>query len=180
MDDVLRRAPQVATLVAAWRSVDERRRKLQGELDTLRQARNTANERMAKLDKKSPDFAAARDEMKALSNKIKEGEGELGRLEAEAEQHMLVIPNAPHTSVPPGASEADNPVLHTWGEKPSFGFTPKPHDELGRALGVFDFEGGVRIAGTRFTVLRGAASRLNRALLNYMLDLHGQHGYEEA
>jgi len=180
MDDVLRRAPEVATLVAAWRSVDERRRKLQGELDSIRQARNTANDRMAKLDKKSPEFVTARDEMKALSSKIKEGEVELARLEAEAEQHMLVIPNAPHASVPPGKSEADNPVLHTWGEKPSFGFPPKPHDELGRTLGVLDFEGGVRIAGARFTVLRGAASRLNRALLNYMLDLHGQHGYEEA
>jgi seryl-tRNA synthetase len=180
MDDVLRRTPQVATLVAAWRSVDERRRKLQGELDSMRQARNTANERMAKLDKKSAEFTAARDEMKALSSKIKEGEGELTRLEAEAEATMLTIPNAPHASVPHGESEADNPVLHTWGEKPSFGFTPKPHDDLGRALGVLDFEGGVRIAGTRFTVLRGAASRLNRALLNYMLDLHGKHGYEEA
>jgi seryl-tRNA synthetase len=180
MDDALRRAPEVATLVAAWRSVDERRRKLQGELDSMRQGRNTANDRMAKLDKKSPEFVTARDEMKALSGKIKEGEAELARLEAEAEQHLLVIPNAPHASVPDGESEADNPVLHTWGEKPTWGFPPKPHDELGRALGVLDFEGGVRIAGARFTVLRGAASRLNRALLNYMLDLHGQHGYEEA
>jgi seryl-tRNA synthetase len=180
MDDVLRRAPEVATLVAAWRSADERRRKLQGELDTLRQARNAANEKMAKLDKKSAEFASARDEMKALAMRIKDGEAELARLEAECEQHLMVIPNAPHASVPDGASELDNPVLHTWGEKPVFSFPPKPHDDLGRALGVLDFEGGVRIAGARFTVLRGAASRLNRALLNYMLDLHTQHGYEEA
>ena len=180
MDDVLRRAPEVATLVAAWRSADERRRKLQGDLDSLRQARNAANEKMAKLDKKSGEFASARDEMKALSTRIKDGEGELARLEAECEQQLMAIPNAPHASVPQGASEADNPVLHTWGEKPVFAFPPKPHDDLGRALGVLDFEGGVRIAGARFTVLRGAASRLNRALLNYMLDLHTQHGYEEA
>jgi seryl-tRNA synthetase len=180
MDDVLRRAPEVATLVAAWRSADERRRKLQGDLDSLRQARNAANEKMAKLDKKSAEFASARDEMKALSTRIKDGEGELARLEAECEQQLMAIPNAPHTSVPDGAGEADNPVLHTWGEKPVFAFPPKPHDDLGRALGVLDFEGGVRIAGARFTVLRGAASRLNRALLNYMLDLHTQHGYEEA
>jgi seryl-tRNA synthetase len=180
MDDVLRRAPEVATLVAAWRSADERRRKLQGDLDSLRQARNAANEKMAKLDKKSGEFASARDEMKGLSTRIKDGEGELARLEAECEQQLMAIPNAPHASVPQGASEADNPVLHTWGEKPVFAFPPKPHDDLGRALGVLDFEGGVRIAGARFTVLRGAASRLNRALLNYMLDLHTQHGYEEA
>jgi len=180
MDDVLRRAPEVATLVAAWRSADERRRKLQGDLDSLRQARNAANEKMAKLDKKSGEFASARDEMKGLSTRIKDGEGELARLEAECEQQLMAIPNAPHASVPQGASEADNPVLHTWGEKPVFAFPPKPHDDLGRALGVLDFEGGVRIAGARFTVLRGAASRLNRALLGYMMDLHTQHGYEEA
>jgi seryl-tRNA synthetase len=180
MDDVLRRAPEVATLVAAWRSADERRRKRQGDLDSLRQARNAANEKMAKLDKKSAEFASARDEMKALSTRIKDGEADLARLEAECEQHLMTIPNAPHASVPDGANEADNPVLHTWGEKPVFSFPPKPHDDLGRALGVLDFEGGVRIAGTRFTVLRGAASRLNRALLNYMLDLHTQHGYDEA
>jgi seryl-tRNA synthetase len=135
---------------------------------------------MARLDKKSAEFAAARDGMKALASRIKEGEGELAQLEAVCEQHLLVIPNAPHASVPDGASEADNPVVATWGTKPVFSFTPRPHDELGRALGVFDFEGGARIAGARFTVLRGAASRLNRALLNYMMDLHTQHGYEEA
>ena len=180
MDDVLRRGPQVATLVAGWRSTDERRRKLQGELDSLRQQRNAANETMARLDKKSAEFAAARDGMKSLASRIKEGEGELAHLEAICEQHLLVIPNAPHASVPDGASEADNPVVATWGEKPAFSFPPRPHDELGRALGVFDFEGGARIAGARFTVLRGAASRLNRALLNYMMDLHTQHGYEEA
>ena len=82
--------------------------------------------------------------------------------------------------MPDGAGEADNPVVSTWGEKPVFSFAPRAHDDLGRALGVLDFEGGVRIAGARFTVLRRAASRLNRALLNYMLDLHTQHGYEEA
>jgi seryl-tRNA synthetase len=180
MDDVARRAPAVATLVAAWRSVDERRRKLQGELDTLRQQRNAANEKMAKLDKKSAEFTAARDDMKALAGKIKDGEAELARTEAESERQLLMIPNAPHASVPAGAGEADNPVVHTWGDKPVFGFAPRPHDDLGRALGVLDFEGGVRIAGTRFTVLRGAASRLNRALLNYMMDTHTQHGYEEA
>jgi seryl-tRNA synthetase len=181
MDAVLRRGdPDVATLVASWRSSDERRRKLQGELDSLRQARNAANETMAKLDKKSAEFAAARDGMKALSTRIKEGELELAKLEATSEHSLLMIPNAPHASVPDGASEADNPVLHTWGEKPVFGFTPKPHDELGKALGVLDFEGGVRIAGSRFTILRRGASRLNRALINYMLDLHTSNGYEEA
>jgi seryl-tRNA synthetase len=181
MDDVLRRgAPDVATLVATWRSFDERRRKLQGELDSLRQARNAANEKMAKLDKKSAEFATARDSMKALSTSIKDGEAELSKLEAASTQQLMLIPNAPHASVPIGASEADNPVLHSWGEKPVFGFKPRPHDELGKNLGVLDFDGGARIAGARFTILRRQASRMNRAIINYMLDLHTEHGYEEA
>ncbi|MEO7734228.1 MAG: serine--tRNA ligase [Kofleriaceae bacterium] len=181
MDDVLRRgASDVAALVATWRGFDAQRRKLQGDLDSLRQARNAANEKMAKLDKKSPEFVTERDGMKALAARIKEGEGELAKLEHASEASLLVIPNAPHASTPDGASEADNPVRHTWGDKPVFDFAPKLHDDLGRALGVLDFEGGGRIAGARFTILRGAASRMNRALLNYMLDLHTSRGYEEA
>jgi len=180
MDEVLRRgAPDVATLVTAWRSFDDRRRKLQGDLDSLRQARNQANEKMAKLDKKSPEFVEARESMKALSSRIKEGEVELTKLESSCEQNLLLIPTAPHISVPDGAGEADNPVLHVWGEKPVMAFTPKPHDELGKSLGILDFEGGARISGSRFTVLRGAGSRMSRALINYMMDLHTQHGYEE-
>jgi seryl-tRNA synthetase len=180
MDDVLRRGPAVAPLVHTWRRFDEDRRQRQGELDSLRQARNAANEKMAKLDKKSAEFATEREGMKALAARIKEGEAELAKLEQASEASLLVIPNAPHASVPDGAGEADNPVLHTWGAKPVFDFAPKLHDDLGRALGVLDFEGGGRISGARFTILRGAASRMNRALLNYMLDLHTSRGYEEA
>jgi len=179
MDDVLRRGGDVATVVNAWREVDERRRKLQAELDTKRQARNTANERMSKLDKKSGEFAAARDELKMLAGGIKEGELQLAALETESEQRLLVIPNAPHASVPVGTSEADNPVLHTWGHKPTYAFTPRPHWEIGEALGILDFEAGARISGARFTVLRGGASRLTRALINFMIDLHTAHGYQE-
>src|SRR4051812_19033525 len=179
MDDVLRRGGDVATVVGSWKSVDERRRKLQGELDSLRQQRNAANEKMAKLDKKSADFTTARDEMKAVAGKIKEGEAELTRIEDEASALLLTIPNAPHESVPPGASEADNPVLHVWGTKPTYTFAPKTHADLGPSLGL-DFEAGAKITGSRFTVLRGDASRLTRGLINYMLDLHTQkHGYGE-
>jgi seryl-tRNA synthetase len=81
--------------------------------------------------------------------------------------------------VPIGTSDADNPVLHTWGHKPTFAFEPKAHWDLGPALGILDFEAGAKITGSRFTVLRGAASRLTRGLINYMVDLHVQHGYDE-
>ena len=180
MDDVLRRGnPTYAAAVTAWRSVDERRRRLQGELDTIRAQRNAANERMAKLDKKSAEFATARDEMKALATRIKEGEAELAQLETDAYDKLQEIPNAPHASVPDGTGEHDNPVLHTSGTKPTFTFTPKAHWDLGPELGILDFDAGTRIAGARFTVLRGAASKLTRGLINFMLDLHTAHGYEE-
>jgi len=179
MEDVLRRGKAVEAIVSAWRDVDTRRRKLQAELDTQRRERNAANEKMAKLDKKSPEFTAARDELKALAARIKEGEGELARLETETVDQLLLIPNAPHASVPDGAGDADNPVLHVWGHKPTYPFTPKAHWEIGEALGILDFDGGARIGGARLTVLRGAASRLTRALMAYMLDLHTQHGYDE-
>ncbi len=180
MDDVLRKGGDVATLVGSWKSLDERRRKLQGELDGLRQQKNQANEKMAAFkDKKSPEFAAAVKEMKAVGEKIKEGEATLTQLEAETSALLATIPNAPHASVPDGTSEADNVVLHTWGHKPTFTFQPKPHWDLGTALGILDFETGAKITGARFTVLRGAASKLTRGLINYMLDLHTQHGYAE-
>ncbi|HEX4453841.1 MAG TPA: serine--tRNA ligase [Kofleriaceae bacterium] len=179
MDDVLRRGPEVGPTVAAWKSLDEARRKLQNELDTARQQRNAGSDRMAKLDKKSAEFASARDELKALSTKIKDGEAELARLETESENGLFVIPNAPHASVPTGTSEHDNVPHHTWGEKPSFAFAPKPHWEVGEALGILDFNAGTKITGARFTVLRGAASKLTRALINYMIDLHTGRGYAE-
>lgn len=179
VDDVLRRGSAVGQVVESWQRLDERRRKLQNELDTKRQARNGANERMAKLDKKSPEFGAARDELKALSGQIKDGETALGGVEADCERQLLAIPNAPHASVPTGTSETDNVLLHTWGEKPSFAFEPLAHWDIGERLGILDFNAGTRISGARFTVLRGAASRLTRGLINYMLDLHTQHGYAE-
>ncbi|MEO8552950.1 MAG: serine--tRNA ligase [Kofleriaceae bacterium] len=179
MDDVLRRGGAFATQVEAWKSLDEHRRKLQGDLDGLRQRLKAANQGMAKLDKKSPEFAQTRDELKTLSTTIKEGETQLSQLERDVEGVLLTIPNAPHASVPVGDDESANPVLHTWGTKPSFEFQPKAHWDVGEALGILDFAGGAKLAGHRFTVLRDGASKLTRALMMYMLDLHTQHGYTE-
>src|ERR1043165_4645574 len=134
MDDVLRRGGDVATVVGSWKSLDERRRKLQGELDGLRQQLNAGSKNNAKLDKKSPEFQTAIAEMKALSAKIKESEAELTKLEQDSNAELLTIPNAPHDSVPLGAGEQDNPVLHVWGTKPTFSFAPKTHADLGPAL----------------------------------------------
>ena len=179
MDEVLRRGGDVATVVDAWKQVDGERRRLQGELDTLRQERNAANEGMSKLDKKSAEFTTARDTLKALSTTIKADELKLTAIEADAEARLLSIPNAPHASVPTGRDEHDNQLLHVWGEKPRYDFAPKAHWDIGEGLGILDFDAGGRITGARFTVLRGAASKLTRALINYMLDLHTGHGYSE-
>jgi seryl-tRNA synthetase len=134
---------------------------------------------MAKLDKKSVEFSAARDRLRELSTEIKSQEAQLAQLEEEALALLMRIPNAPHASVPNGEGAQDNPVLHVWGEKQTFSLAPKQHFELGEALGILDFEGGTRITGARFTVLRGWASRLTRALVQYMLDLHTSRGYAE-
>jgi seryl-tRNA synthetase len=179
MEEVLRRPPGEVTGVGAWRELDRHRKELQGRLDQKRAERNTANELMAKLGKQSAEFAAARDKLKLLSTEIKAEEQVLARYETDAEALLLEIPNAPHASVPDGTGEADNPVLHVWGDKPRLTFTARPHWEIGEALGILDFAAGAKISGARFTVLRGWAARLTRALMNYMLELHTSNGYDE-
>ncbi len=179
IDDVARRGPAVAAATSAWRARDQERRALQGELDDLRRERNDANDRMSRLDKKSPEFAAARDTLRALSDRIKEGEARHGQLEVAARDLLERIPNAPHASVPDGAGEADNRVERVWGSPPAMAFAPRDHADLGAALGIFDFARGAKITGARFTVLRGWGSRLTRALINYMMDLHTAAGYAE-
>jgi seryl-tRNA synthetase len=179
MDEVLRRGNAVAGAIAEWKAVDAQRRELQAKLDNERAERNSANEMMAKLDKKSAEFSAARDRLKELSSSIKQGEARLGELESVAEHRLLILPNAPHRDTPNGSSEADNRVHHVWGEPRAYAFPPEPHWVIGEALGVLDFAAGAKISGARFTVLRDGASRLTRALINYMLDLHTSHGYSE-
>ena len=179
LDDAARRGPEVAALVKEFRDIDARRKELQGTLDHLRSQRNSANKRMAALDKKSDEFGAARDEMRELSNKVKTGEAELGELETKSHDLRMHIPNAPHSSVPTGNCEEDNQVDSTWGDKPSYDFEPKQHWDIGEALGILDFEAGAKLSGARFCVLRDSGSKLNRALINFMLDVHGESGYRE-
>lgn len=165
----------VATLVVSRRELTRKTELLQGE-------RNTASDAMAKLAKSGDKegMAARRDELKALSERVKGLEQELALVEAQIEETLLGIPNVPHESVPDGQTEDKNVVVRTWGEKPQFGFTPKPHYELGEALGILDFERAAKLSGARFSVLWGLGARLERALATFMLDLHtGEHGYTE-
>lgn len=179
LDDAARRGPEVAALIKEFRDIDARRKELQGTLDHLRSRRNGANQQMASLDKKSDAFAAAREEMREISNQVKAGESELGELETRSTDLRMNIPNAPHASVPSGNSEEDNIVDSTWGEKPEYDFAAKSHWEIGEALGILDFEAGAKLSGARFCVLRDDGAKLNRALINFMLDVHGESGYRE-
>ncbi len=180
LDEVLRRGEKVRPQIDAFRQIDSRRRALQAELDSLRMKRNQATEGMAKMaDKKSAEFARLRDENRELSQRIKEGEVEQTRLEDESRAALLVIPMAPHPSVPDGSDESANQVIKTWGEKPTYAFAPKDHVDLGVALDILDFERAAKISGARFCVLKGAGARLERALMMFMLDTHTARGYRE-
>jgi seryl-tRNA synthetase len=177
-----RRSPEAAQAIEPIAAIAARRRELIGETENLQARRNAANQEMSKLAKGGDRaaFQARRDELKALSTEVKELEARLSETEAEMEQRLLEVPNIPHASSPVGQSEADNPVVRTWGEKPGFDFEPLPHWDIGTALGILDFERAAKISGARFAVLWGMGARLERALIAFMLDLHTrEHGYTE-
>lgn len=161
---------------------DQERRRALAEIDELRHKRNTLSEEVGKKKK-----AGLHEEAQPLMEQVKEINQKIKEWEAEAAQHdpwvrdfLLGLPNLPDASVPVGASEEDNPVIKTWGEPPPFDFEPQAHWDLGEALGILDFERAAKIAGARFALLKGAGSLMERALINFMLDLHTRkHGYTE-
>ncbi|HKF41861.1 MAG TPA: serine--tRNA ligase [Thermoanaerobaculia bacterium] len=154
--------------------LDRRRRETVTRLEEKRRRRN---ELTAVRGKPSPEALA---EMKALKEEIKELEVDEEKTSAELAAVETRIPNVPNDSVPRGKDETANRVERTWGTPPSFSFEPKAHWDLGPALGILDFDRGARLAGARFTVLKGAGARLSRALITFMLDLHTkEHGYTE-
>lgn len=161
----------------AW---DEKRRALQKEFDDLRARQNEVSGEIQKLKKEGKDAAPILADMQRVAARLKEVKPEQADAEEKCRRLLLELPNVPHESVPIGATPAQNRVERVWGEKPEFKFAPKDHVALGEELGLFDFERAVKISGARFTVYKGAAAKLERSLINFMLDLHTQeHGYEE-
>ncbi|HEX9920679.1 MAG TPA: serine--tRNA ligase, partial [Candidatus Methylomirabilis sp.] len=157
----------------------ERKRILQ-QLEALRAERNRASEQVATLKKEGKDAGSEIARMKEVSDRIKELDEEEGNCERKLQEVLLQIPNLPHASVPRGRSSEDNQEVRRWGVPPSFGFDPKPHWEIGDALEVIDLGRATKIAGARFPLLKGRGALLERALSNFMLDLHTQeHGYTE-
>jgi len=175
-----KRSEAAAALLDPIADLAARRGELIQGHESKQAERKRASKMMGKLDKASAEFAANRDALKALSGEVKALEEQRGAVERDIQQLMSTIPNPPDASTPVGASEADNEVRATWGEKPGFDFAPQAHDELGKALGVLDFERAAKLAGPRFVVAFGTAARIERALIDFMLDLHTrEHGYEE-
>jgi seryl-tRNA synthetase len=163
-------------------SKDVERRRALAAIDELRHRRNTLSEEVGKK-KKAGLHAEAQplmDQVKDINLKIKQWEAEAEKHDPWVKDFLLTLPNLPDHSVPLGTSAEDNPVVKTWGEPPRFTFEPKSHWDLGEALGILDFERAAKITGARFALLKGAGALMERALINFMLDLHTRrHGYTE-
>jgi len=159
---------------------DARRREILAEVENLKQQRNAASEKIAEMKRGDEDPSTLIADMKAVSGRIKDLDGELATEEGALRRLLMGVPNVPHPSVPVGQDSDDNPVVKKVGGLPEFDFEPLAHWDLGERLGILDFERAAKITGARFTLYVGKGARLERALINFMLDIQtGEHGYLE-
>ena len=166
--------------ISAFESIDSKRREMLPALEGLRHQRNRVSQEIAEMKKKGEDASNVIKEMKEVSAEIKEKESILSEIEDELIPFLMVVPNMPDESVVVGTDEKDNPVVRTWGKQTEMDFDPQPHWEIGEGLGILDFARASKIAGSRFALYRGAGAMLERALINFMLDIHTkEHGYTE-
>ena len=164
----------------AFSALEADRRRLLPEVEGLKREQNASADAVARAKKAGEDPSAIFAANKARAGRIKELEAELAAVEEKRDALLMTWPNLPHASVPVGASADDNVEVHRWGTPPAMAFTPKPHWDLGAALGILDFERATRMARARFAVLLGPGAQLARALINFMLELHTtEHGYRE-
>jgi seryl-tRNA synthetase len=165
---------------ADFLAADESRRRVLTEVEQLKHRRNAASEEVGRRKKAGEDASLLIAEMREVGDRIKGLDDEVRVHEEGMQQFLMTVPNLPHASVPVGPDSGSNLEVRRWGEPRRFDFPPKPHWALGEALGILDFERATRMAQARFTVLRGLGARLERALVNFMLDLHTrEHGYTE-
>lgn len=161
-------------------SLDVKRRELIAKVEQLKAERNAGSKEVGAAKSKGQDVSVLMEKMKSIGDEVKSLDQEVSKVDSDLEEIMLQIPNRPHSSVPVGVDEDDNVEVRRWGTPKSFDFDPLPHWDLGENLGILDFKRGVSLAQSRFTVLARAGARLERALLNFMLDLHvDRHGYVE-
>ena len=181
VEEMLRRRGQdPARVLGDFRAIDERRRSLITQAETMKAQRNKASEEIARLKKSGQDATGLMEKNKALREQGDAIEKQAGEAEQELRSILAGIPNVPHESVPAGHSAEENREVRRWGTPPQFSFTPKPHWELGEQLGVLDLERAAKLSGARFAVYWDLGAKLERALANFMLDLHTrEHGYTE-
>jgi seryl-tRNA synthetase len=166
--------------IAELATLDEQRRKLVGEGDNLKAERNKVSKEIGALKSKGQDAGGQMAAMKQVGERIASLDAEVAGLDEKLQQILLVIPNLPHEGVAVGKDAADNPEVRRWGEAPKFAFPVKPHWDIGEQLGILDFTRAAKISGSGFILYKGAGARLERALINWMLDLHtSEHGYTE-
>jgi len=159
--------------------MEDKRRRLLKEVEELRNKRNVVSEEIGRLKREKKDADSHLTEMKGVSDKIKELDETLGKIEERETTFLHYIPNTPHASVPVGKDETENTVVRIWGEPKDLGFPPLNHWDIAEMLGIIDFDRASKIAGARFALMRGAGARLERALMNFMLDLNTSKGYTE-
>ncbi|PIR17202.1 MAG: serine--tRNA ligase [Deltaproteobacteria bacterium CG11_big_fil_rev_8_21_14_0_20_49_13] len=160
--------------------LNDRRKKLQQEFDSLRSEQNKASAEIAKLKKEKKDASVIIDSMQKAATRVKEIQPELAKIEDELKYKLLELPNIPHESVPKGTSADDNKEIRKWGNIPLFSFKALEHFDIGEKLGILDFDRAAKISGARFTIYKGFGAQLERALINFMLDLATrENGYTE-
>jgi seryl-tRNA synthetase len=173
------RREEYPTLVDKALRLDEERRSILRELEALRAERNTLSKEVGKRKSKGEQTAGLEGKVKEIKEKIEGLEAQLSKVEEQLKSVMLSIPNIPHQSVPVGKDETENVEVRSWGVRRDFEFEPKAHYEIGEALGILDFDRGASLSGSRFTVMWGWGAKLERALINFMLDFHTSRGYKE-
>ncbi len=179
VEEALRKRRSPASL-EGFLALDRQRRERLAAVETLRAERNAASEEIGRRKREKKDAAELLDRMKEVSARIRDAEAELPGLEARMEELLFSLPNLPDPSVPEGEGEQDNPAIRTWGTPPAFPFPVRDHVDLGTELEILDFDRAAKIAGARFCLMKGAGALLERALINFMLDVHTrEHGYTE-
>src|SRR5262245_57714436 len=165
---------------APFEALDEERRSLLRQVEGLKQRRNQINEEITRLRKAGQDAGGIIAEGRDLAERIKASDPRLAEIESSLEAFLMSLPNVPGEGTPVGRDASDNVVVRTWGKPPAFSFTPRPHYEVGEALGILDLKRAAQLAGARFGLLTGAGALMERALINFMLDIQTrEHGYRE-
>ncbi|CAM3115928.1 serine--tRNA ligase [Paenibacillus sediminis] len=179
VEEALKNRGKSLDLIADFPSLDTRRREILQESEQLKNRRNVVSGEVAKLKKNGENADDLIMEMREVSDRIKALDEEVRTLEEKIDELTLAIPNIPNASVPVGASEDDNVELRRVGEPRQFDFEPKAHWDIAQELDILNFEAAAKVTGSRFTFYKGLGARLERALINFMMDLHSDHGYEE-